>query len=129
MKVGIDINPMLEKIVGKGLFLKNTIRVLQVIDKKNEYFLFGKEDPHIELPPNFHFVKIKGNLGSKWDFKCVALQKLRYRTQVFLTVKSFYSAIFHPHSVFGLHDVGPLQLPEAYPPATINKFRRLVPLS
>jgi glycosyltransferase involved in cell wall biosynthesis len=129
MKIGIDINPILDKIVGKGFFLKNILLVLMEIDKRNDYFLYGTEYPNIELAKNFQFVEIGGNVGAKWDLKCVASAKLKEKVDLFFTVKSLHGAILFPRSVLAIHDIGPIKMPTAYPPKTVKNFKRLLPLA
>jgi glycosyltransferase involved in cell wall biosynthesis len=129
MKIGIDINPILEKVVGKGFFLKNMLIELSKLDSKNEYFLYGFESPSLDLRENFKFKQIEGKPGLAWDLRCMVQASLKDRVNVFLTVKSFYSAILHPKSVFVIHDVGPLKIPSAYPENVVKSFKHLLKLA
>lgn len=129
MKIGIDINPLLEKIVGKGFFLKNILTALSDIDSKNTYILYGYDYPNIKLNENFHIELIHGKPGPKWDLKCTAKAKFSHKVDVFFTVKSLYSAILHPKSILTIHDVGPIKLPQAYPPKIVKNYKRLLPLA
>ncbi|MBN2015611.1 glycosyltransferase family 4 protein [Candidatus Dojkabacteria bacterium] len=129
MKIGIDINPTLEKTVGKGLFLKNILIQLTRIDKKNEYYLYGIERPNFELGENFTFIKIAGKPSFIWDQRCVFNAQFKNKVDVFFSVKSFYSAISHPNSIILIHDVGPLKLPSAYPQTVVKNFKNLLKLT
>jgi glycosyltransferase involved in cell wall biosynthesis len=129
MKIGIDINPTIEKVVGKGYFLKNIIQELGRIDRKNEYYLYGYEETVFDDRKNFHFVKIAGEPGVGWDIKCIMKARLDQKVDVFFTVKSFYSSILHPKSIISVHDVGPLKIPSAYPEKTVKNFKYLLKLA
>lgn len=129
MKIGVDINPTIEKVVGKGFFLKNLLETLSKIDYKNEYILYGYENPNFHLNSNFRFKRISGKPGLLWDIKCVLRSIFVERVNVFMSFKSFTSAILHPRSILSVHDLGPIKLPEAYPDQTNKKFKHILKMA
>jgi glycosyltransferase involved in cell wall biosynthesis len=129
MRIGIDINPTIEKVTGKGFFLRNLIENLGKLDKKNKYLLFGAEFPSYDVNDNFSFVKIDGNEGIFRDLKCAFLARFKYRTSIFISVKSIYIPILHPRTILEIHDIGPISFPQYYSPKKQKFYRRLLPIS
>ncbi len=125
MKIGIDINPTIGIIKGKGYFLKNLLIELSYIDKTNMYILFSKSYPNYKLPVNSVVDIINGNEGFKWDLNCIRKSRLKYNVDLFVSFKSFYSVVLFPRSIIGIHDIGPITYPEGYPYETIKRFKIL----
>lgn len=129
MKIGIDINPTIGKVIGKGFFLKNLLLKLSSIDKTNKYFLYGTSRPSYDLAENYKFVLIEGHPCLKWDLKCIRKARLKHKVDIFITFKSFYSAVLHPRSILGIHDIGPVSFPDGYPYETVRRFKYLLPIT
>jgi glycosyltransferase involved in cell wall biosynthesis len=71
MKIGIEGQRLFRlKKHGMDMVALELIRNLQVIDKKNEYFIFVKPDEDescLEETPNFHIIKLEGSAYPYWE--------------------------------------------------------------
>ena len=124
MKIGIDINPILDKPVGKASYLKNILISLNDSDSKNLYYLYGEEPHSINLGENFYFSRISKSSDLVWNIKTLMTSFIKHRLDLFFSVKSFWGPILHSNGVLKLHDVGPIKLPSFYPANTVKQYKR-----
>lgn len=71
MKIGIDAKRIFYNGTGLGVYGRNLVQGLQLIDKENKYMLFSPKIPHTyfnidELAPNFSVKDAAGSLSYIW---------------------------------------------------------------
>ena len=85
MKIGIDARPLMKQRAGIGTYVYNIVKLLNDIDKENEYYLFSCREVYIdfELGSNWHIVTESFPVGTLWlAFRGKSLIK-RYGIEVF----------------------------------------------
>lgn len=129
MKIAVDINPLLGKSIGRGVYLKNLLYALSDRDKKNTYKLYGYEHPSIDLGNRFSFVQIAGSEGRRWDVKVLFRSIVVDKADIYVTTDSLLGAILHPHSILLLHDLAIIKYPNLYPKKVVSNYKKHLTLA
>lgn len=68
MRIGIDARPLMKQRAGIGTYVYNIVKLLNDIDKENEYYLFSCREVYIdfELGNNWHIVTESFPVGTLW---------------------------------------------------------------
>ncbi|MCX6806778.1 MAG: glycosyltransferase family 1 protein [Candidatus Berkelbacteria bacterium] len=112
MKIGIDASKLsvLQK-TGTEYYTKELINQLILLDRKNDYILYSKEQIDFSLPSNFQNQVI--SMPYLWT-KIGLSAKMLVSSPDKLFIPAHIMPIFHPKTIVTFHDIAFEKFPECY---------------